>query len=365
MVVLNLTVRNGCFSYVPDRPVLNGIGFEVETGELMAVLGPNGAGKTTLLRCMTGMLRWKSGATMLDGTDIRTMGARTFWNRVSYVPQARNAASSYTVLEAVLLGRTGRMNLFQTPDREDVRKAEAVMERLGILGLRDSRCSRISGGELQMVLIARAIASEPELLILDEPESNLDFRNQLIVLNAMSELAAEGIACIFNTHYPAHALQRAGKALILRKDGTSVFGSTPSVVTEQNIRSAFGVDAVIGEIETPGTVLKNVIALGLAEGEAVPEKDPDSTCIAAATILLEDNAFAGGINGILHEYSDLMIGRMGMPYRKSGMYLINLMLDGKRIRIAEMTQRISMIPGVRMKTTYAEESGWHDQSGET
>lgn len=355
MDVLKLKVENASFSYKPDRKILDGIGFEVESGELMAVLGPNGAGKTTLLRCMTGMLRWKSGATLIDGTDIRNMGTRAFWSRVSYVPQARNAASSYTVLETVLLGRTGSMNLFQTPSRGDVEKAESVLDRLGILHLKNEKCNRISGGELQMALIARAMASEPELLILDEPESNLDFRNQLIVLNAMSELAASGIACVFNTHYPAHALQRAGKALILRKNGTSLFGSTPSVVTEANIQAAFGVDAVIGEIETQGTILKNVVALGISNGEKEQTDDPNADCIAAATILLDNNRFAEQINDILHHYSDLMIGRMGMPYRKNGMYLINLMLDGKKLRIAEMTQRISTIPGVRMKTTYAEE----------
>ena len=355
MVILKLSVQNGCFSYTPERQILSGITFEVETGELMAVLGPNGAGKTTLLRCMTGMLKWKSGETLLDGTDLRSMSARSFWSRVAYVPQARNAPSSYTVLEAVLLGRTGRMNLFQTPGREDVEKAEHVLERLGILHLKGARCSRISGGELQMVLIARAMASDPELLILDEPESNLDFRNQLIVLNAMSELASEGIACVFNTHYPAHALQRAGKALILKKDGTALFGSTPAVVTERNIRETFGVEAVIGEIETPGSVMKNVVAFGIANGQGQQEADPDGFCIAAANILLESNRAADQINGILYTYSDLMIGRMGMPYRKNGMYLINLMLDGKRSRIAEMSQRIGMIPGVRMKTTYAED----------
>ena len=107
--------------------------------------------------------------------------------------------------------------------------ADQVMERLGILHLKEKKCSEISGGELQMVLIARALASQPRILVLDEPESNLDFKNQLIVLETLSRLAAEGMICLFNTHYPAHALQRAGKSFLLCKDGSSIFGPTREV----------------------------------------------------------------------------------------------------------------------------------------
>ena len=122
------------------------------------------------------------------------------------------------------MGRSGRMGMFARPGSADVKRCDEVIERLGISKLRGKRCSEISGGELQMVLIARALAAEPGLLILDEPESNLDFRNQLIVLRTMSELAAEGMGCIFNTHFPAHALQRANRALLLGRDGRALFG---------------------------------------------------------------------------------------------------------------------------------------------
>lgn len=135
------------------------------------------------------------------------------------------------------------------------------MGLLGITHLIGKKCSEISGGELQMVLIAKALAAEPQVLILDEPESNLDFKNQLIVLDTITKLAAEGMTCVFNTHYPAHALQRADKALILSKDGEYVFGETEKVVNEENIEKAFGVQAVIGEIETEEGIRKDVIPL--------------------------------------------------------------------------------------------------------
>ena len=267
---MNLTVKNGCFSYNRGKePIFQDINFSVGSGEILAILGPNGAGKTTLLRCITGMLKWSHGESLLDGEAIRRMPPRQLWSRMAYVPQARAASAAYTAFETVLLGRSSRLNAFETPGSRDVEKARQVMELLGISHLAQKKCSAISGGELQMVLIARALAAEPEVLILDEPESNLDFKNQLVVLDTMTKLARQGMTCVFNTHYPAHALQRADKALLLCRDGEYAFGPTEQVVTEAAIRRAFGVEAVIGSLETPTGTVQNVVPLRIAmEGEA-------------------------------------------------------------------------------------------------
>ena len=264
---MRLKVENGSFFYQKHVPIFENIDFEVKSGEILAILGPNGAGKTTMLRCITGMLKWKSGRSLLDEEDIASMASRKLWSKMAYVPQAKNVSSAYTALEMVLLGRSSHLNVFQAPKQSDVDKAMEVLTFLGIETLAYKKCSEVSGGELQMILIAKALASEPEVLILDEPESNLDFKNQLVVLDAMSNLAARGMACIFNTHYPAHALQRAQKSLILSKGGKYVFGDTLSVVTEENIRKAFGVDAVIGEIRVEGNMLKSVVPVSIAVGK--------------------------------------------------------------------------------------------------
>lgn len=265
---MKLSIEKGTFYYRKNVPVFENINFEVTEGEILAILGPNGAGKTTMLRCITGMLKWKGGKSLLDDEDIASMAPRKLWSKMAYVPQAKSVSSAYTALEMVLLGRSSHLNLFEAPKQADVEKAMEVLGFLGIVHLADKKCSEVSGGELQMILIARALASDPKVLVLDEPESNLDFKNQLVVLDAMSNLASRGMTCIFNTHYPAHALQRAQKSLILSKGGDYVFGDTTTVVTEENIRKAFGVDAVIGEIETQGCVLKNVVPLKI-----VPEKE--------------------------------------------------------------------------------------------
>ena len=350
---MKLTVKNGSFAYGRKSPtIFENINFSVDSGEILAILGPNGAGKTTLLRCITGMLRWKSGDSYLDDTPIRGMGAGELWSRMAYVPQAKAASSAYTAFETVLLGRSAHLGPFATPGKKDLQKAREAMELLGIEHLAEKKCSAMSGGELQMVLIARALASEPQVLILDEPESNLDFKNQLVVLDAMTRLAGAGMTCVFNTHYPAHALQRSSKALILSKGGGYQFGPTASVVTEDAIREAFGVDAVIGSVETPTSILQNVIPLKIA-AKATAEQREDRRSIATISIIAGDNRISDRINGLLSEYGDLVVGRMGMPYREMGLFLITVTLDGRESAIRELGQRLGVLPGVSVKTTFA------------
>ena len=360
-----LRIENGSFAYKSGPQILKDINIEVGPGEILAVLGPNGAGKTTLLRCMMDMLHWQNGRSLLDGEDIRNIPASKLWRRMAYVPQARSAAVSYTAFQTVLLGRSSRIGAFSAPSAEDMKVAERVMERLGIAHLADKPCYAISGGELQMVLIARAMAAEPEILVLDEPESNLDFKNQLIVLDAMTALAAEGVACIFNTHYPAHALQRAGKALMLSKDGESIFGDTTAVVTEENIRRAFGVDALIGEVETPHNIMKNVVAVSISEDGAASGEDgssesaaaaetagKDETILASVTVIMRNNDRAALINSAFRDYNHLLIGRMGLPHRRSEKYIITVMLEGPAADIDALSHRLSLIPDISVKTTY-------------
>lgn len=364
---MKIAVENGCFGYKKGEQLLQNVSLEATDGELVAILGPNGAGKTTMLRCMMGFLHWKDGCSTIDGKDIRNIPQRDLWRTIAYVPQAKNASAAYTAGEMVLLGRSSRIGVFSQPKREDVEKADAVMERLGILHLKEKKCSEISGGELQMVLIARALASEPRILVLDEPESNLDFKNQLIVLETLSRLAAEGMICLFNTHYPAHALQRAGKSFLLCKDGSSIFGPTREVVTEANIRRAFGVRAVIGDVETPENVLRSVLPVGIAQdgGQDEPKPDANVRRIASVTILTRDYEMANKINEILHQYSELVIGRMGMPYKKAGVFFISVALDGTESEIHAVGDALGLLPGVSVKTVFAkegEEAADNDQS---
>ena len=139
------------------------------------------------------------------------------------------------------------------------------MDDIGILHLKDKLCTRMSGGELQMVLIARALTVSPMMLVLDEPESNLDFKNQLIILDTIKKLSRErNISAIVNTHYPAHALQLSDKALMLNRDGTSFYGEAGEVINEQNMRVSFGVNVYVDRLKLNDLVYRSVIPLSLA-----------------------------------------------------------------------------------------------------
>ena len=258
-------VKDGCFGY-NSRRVLHHISFSLESGEVMSVLGPNGVGKTTLLKCMMGLLNWNEGETFVDGKAIRTIPAKDLWKQIAYVPQAKGSAFGYSALDMVVLGRSAHLGTFKQPQKEDIRIAEQAMEEVGITYLKDKLCTEMSGGELQMVLIARALTVDPSMLVLDEPESNLDFRNQLIILDTIKRLAKErNISAIVNTHYPSHALQIADKSLMLNRDGSSVYGKAEDVINEHNMKKAFNVHVHINEFAHGNNWYKSVVPLSLVQ----------------------------------------------------------------------------------------------------
>ena len=243
---MSIEVNAGTFSYVKEHPLLQDVSFTVSRGEILAILGPNGVGKTTLVKCLLGFLPWESGATLLDGEDIRTMRGRRLWQRVAYVPQARQPAFSYQAEEMVLLGRNPYLSDFAMPGKRDREIAARAMEQAGITHLAGKSCSRLSGGELQLVLIARALAAEPDYLILDEPESGLDFHNQLVVLDLIERLCREQeLTVILNTHYPDHALRVSDLSLLLFGNGIYQFGHTERILTADHMRSLFSVDIAV------------------------------------------------------------------------------------------------------------------------
>jgi iron complex transport system ATP-binding protein len=242
-------VRNGCFSYGKGVAMLKDISFKLEPSSVTSVLGPNGAGKTTLLKCLLGLLRWDSGGSYIDGKAVDKMKHTELWRKIGYVPQAKLSAFAYSVLDMVLLGRGAHIGAFSKPRAADVKIALDSLDKIGIKHMRDKLCSRISGGELQMVLIARALAAQPELLVLDEPESNLDFKNQLIVLNTIRSLRDDfGISSLVNTHYPEHALSISDTGVILQHNGTVICGPARKVLTEKNMERTFGVTVKIHDV---------------------------------------------------------------------------------------------------------------------
>lgn len=257
-------VKDGSYAYRGEAPLLKKVSFRAGPGSAVTVLGPNGAGKTTLLRCMLGFLPWSSGQTLIDGKDLKNVSRTELWKRIAYVPQAKGLAFPGKCSDMVLLGRSAYLPLFGCPGKKDREAAERAMERAGISHLADRNCSEISGGELQLVLIARALAAEPEMLVLDEPETGLDFRNQLIVMELIGRLCREeGLTAVLNTHYPEHAVSMEGETLLLYRDGTHAFGRTDEILTADTMREVFGVEVRMREEQIGGRRYTSLIPVAL------------------------------------------------------------------------------------------------------
>ena len=264
---MQFEVRNGCFTYHNhSRKILENVNFDVKSGEILCVLGSNGVGKTTLLKCMMGLQKWNGGETLLDGKNIAEISIKELWKRISYVPQAKNSVFSFSALDMVTMGRSAHLGMFRQPTKKDEEVAIQAMEDCGILWLKDKLCTQISGGELQMVLIARSLATHPEMLVLDEPESNLDFKNQLIILNLIQKLAQEkNICAIVNTHFPAHAMKIGTKALILNRNNPPIFGQTEEIISEENMRKTFSVQVQIHDFDYASRHYRSVEPLYIVE----------------------------------------------------------------------------------------------------
>lgn len=263
---MKFEVRKGGFSYSTSECILQNVNIFLDKPEVLSILGANGAGKTTLLKCMLGLLEWKTGGTYIDGVNIKDIPCHRLWQKVGYVPQAKASAFSYRTEDMVLLGRNAYLGTFGQPGKEDRDIAEACMKEIGIGYLKGRLCSRISGGELQMVLIARALAANPSILVLDEPESNLDFRNQLIVLETIERLCREKhISAVVNTHYPEHALSISQKSLLLTSRGATIFGPTEEILSEEHLDEAFSVEVKLYPLKLKNKTYTCVLPVGLKE----------------------------------------------------------------------------------------------------
>jgi len=255
---LILEVINGSFAYPGRELILNDINFILKEREILSVLGQNGIGKTTMLKCLTGILKWKNGNTFIDG---EILDAKQQTNQIGYVPQAQYLSFPYTVEEMVSMGRSKYVGIFSVPSKKDKQRVNEVLQEIGIERLKDTPCTQLSGGQLQLVYIARAIVSDPKVLIFDEPESHLDYKNQLMILNLIKKIVEKkDISCIINTHHPEHAMKISNKTLFIGKNDYA-FGSTEEIITENNLKKYLDVKAKIATFSFENQNLKSVIAL--------------------------------------------------------------------------------------------------------
>jgi iron complex transport system ATP-binding protein len=249
---MKLEIQNVSCGY-HTRPVVRNISFQLSSGEVVCLLGPNGVGKTTLFKSVLGLLRPLGGRIVLDGRDLHSLRKKDVAKVIAYMPQSHTPPFPFTVLDVVIVGRTAYMGRFASPSKSDYILVESIMERLEILSLRNRIYTELSGGERQMVLIARALTQLPHILMMDEPTASLDFGNQARVLGQIKALAKEGLAVLMTSHDPDHAFLCSTKAVLLKKKGEISIGSVEEVVTEENLSDAYGIRVKISSVKhSPG-----------------------------------------------------------------------------------------------------------------
>lgn len=239
-----MKVKNLCFSY-GEREVLRHISFEAEYGQFLSVLGPNGVGKSTLFRCMLGLLKPNEGSTFVEGRNIAEMTAAQLARNIAYIPQSHNPVFNYSVLDMVLMGTTAQMGQFSSPGKAQLAIAEGALERLGITGIKDRGYANISGGERQLVLIARALAQQAKILVMDEPSANLDFGNRLRVMQTVKSLSNDGYSVIQSTHDPDQAYLYSDKILALYGGEVLAWGTPQETICSTLISTLYGVDVEV------------------------------------------------------------------------------------------------------------------------
>ena len=247
---MTLTVKDLTYRYAKTAaPVLQGVSFSAESGDFLSVLGANGAGKSTLFRCLLGGLTDYTGAIELDGRDVRTLSRRETAEHIAYIPQIHRPTFGYSVLDTTLMGLTRQLSPFRSPTPEMEKQAMDALEQMGVAQLAERNFATLSGGEQQLVLIARALCQQSDILVMDEPTSSLDYGNQLRVLERVRLLARQGYTVLLSTHDPQHALRFSQKVLALSGGQVAADGCTADVLTPELLRRLYGVEAVV--LDTP------------------------------------------------------------------------------------------------------------------
>jgi len=244
---MSIEVTNLSFAY-GNREVLRDLNFSIPDGYLVNVLGPNGVGKSTLFRCILGLNPHYSGSILVNGKDLRALSVRQRAREISYIPQSHASVYDYEVIDVVLMATGSELKLLGTPGPEQLQRAHAALERIGIGHLAHRTYTQISGGEQQLVLIARSLAQNARTIIMDEPTSALDYGNTVRVLSCVRQLAREGLSIVQSTHNPDHAFLYSDQTMVLSEGRLRAFGDPKDVITSELISELYHVEVEVNSL---------------------------------------------------------------------------------------------------------------------
>jgi iron complex transport system ATP-binding protein len=251
-----IAFQNVSYTYpAGEKPVMEGLNLDINAGTITAVLGPNGAGKTTLLHLALGWLHPSPGQVELYGEPLKNFSRRELGKWIGLVPQSENTPFEYSLLEYVLLGRTPYLAPLAMPEEPDVAIAAEKLDEVGLKGLHSRTMTSISGGERQLVLIARALTQQPKILLLDEPTSHLDLNNKGRLVQLLRQLQARGVTIIFTTHEPDVASALATHMVLMRKGEILKTGTSSEVMTGENLSALYNMPIQVKKLDGKHVVI--------------------------------------------------------------------------------------------------------------
>lgn len=222
--------------------VVRGVTCCADAGEILCLLGPNGCGKTTLFRLLLGSLPLSGGNILLDGKDAAGLSAKERAKLIAYIPQHHTPVFSYSVLDMVAMGRAPHLSAMQAPSSRDRELAWQALEKVNALHLADRNYTALSGGQRQLVLIARTICQSARIFVMDEPAANLDYANHQLVMEVASELSKMGYCIVMSTHSPEHPASMASKVLLMNDGQATGFGTPEEMITSENLEKTYGIE---------------------------------------------------------------------------------------------------------------------------
>ena len=257
-----LKISNLCFSY-RNTSILDNINLFLEKGKIYFLLGENGAGKTTLIKCILNLLNYKEGTIQIDQKNIKLLDSNERAKLLSYVPQEHMPLFNHLLLDVILMGAAGRLSFYESPKKSDIERANMIASYLGIEKLISKRYGEISGGERQLTLIGRALMQDSEFLLMDEPHSNLDYGNRIMVMNILENLKKDGYTILISSHNPQDAFLYADEVIILNEGKVKVQGPPNDVLTSELLSNIYKQNIELIDIKE-----KNIkICIPITKGE--------------------------------------------------------------------------------------------------